>query len=146
MSAFDNPPSRFFVAIDVPLVLAIHLGVRLIGLARVRRVLRRLPPGDAPPAADIALIVEHTRLRMRLVKIRLPWCGNCLSRSLAIWFLLRRQRIDSALRIGAMMKDSGLEAHAWVEFDGKPVNAGPKMLQRYITFDEDFATDAQWTR
>lgn len=146
MPVFNSSPSRFLVAIDAPLVLAIHLGVRLVGLARIRRVLRRMQPADASPPADIALVVEHTRLRMRVVKIRLPWCGNCLSRSLAIWFVLRRRGIESALRIGAMMNDDGLKAHAWVEYEGKPVNAGPKMVQRYISFDEDFAREAQWTR
>ncbi|GAB5447465.1 lasso peptide biosynthesis B2 protein [Gymnodinialimonas sp.] len=146
MPRLRNPPSRFLAALDVPLVLAIHLGVRLVGLARIRRILRRIPLGKAPPPTDSALIVEHTRLRLRLVKMRLPWCGNCLSRSLAIWLLLRRHGVDSALRIGAMMKDGGLKAHAWVEFEGKPVNAGPKVVQRFISFDEDFATDAEWTR
>ena len=146
MSAFKCNPSRLLVAIDAPLVLIIHLSVRLIGLARTRRVLERLQRRQVSRPTDISFVVEHTRLRLRVVKKGLPWCGNCLSRSLAIWFLLRRRGIDSALRIGAMMKEDGLKAHAWVEFEGKPVNAGPKIGQRFVSFNEDFATDAVWTR
>ena len=146
MPAFNRLSLRCLAVIDAPLVLAIHVGVRLVGLARIQGVLWRVPTGSAPPPASIPLVVEQTRLRVRFVKRRLPWCGNCLSRSLATWLILRRHGIDSALRIGATMKDDTFRAHAWIEHDGQPVNAGPKIGQRYIEFEEDFASRVHWTR
>lgn len=42
--------------------------------------------------------------------------GHCLVRSLVLAHLLRRKR--ARIRIGARVRESRLEAHAWVEVDG----------------------------
>jgi hypothetical protein len=42
----------------------------------------------------------------------------CLHRSLALWWLLRRQGIRCDLRIGIKAPTPGFEAHAWVEYAG----------------------------
>jgi hypothetical protein len=48
--------------------------------------------------------------------------ANCLTRSLYLWWLLRRRGIDSQLRIGVRLTDGALDAHAWVEHAGIPIN------------------------
>jgi hypothetical protein len=61
--------------------------------------------------------------------------GNCLSQSLTLQRLLRRQCIASELRIGVRRAGAALEAHAWVELDGRPLNDSADVAQRYAPFD-----------
>jgi hypothetical protein len=48
--------------------------------------------------------------------------ANCLPRSLVLWWLLRRQGIESDLRIGVSRQDGQFAAHAWVEYQGLPLS------------------------
>ena len=42
--------------------------------------------------------------------------ATCLRKSLALWFLLRRQRITTELQIGTRFYEGEFQAHAWVEY------------------------------
>jgi hypothetical protein len=61
---------------------------------------------------------------------------NCLPKSLALWWLLHRQGIGSDLRIGVIPKEGRLEAHAWVEFQGVPLNDQDDVHERFAPFHE----------
>jgi|SRR5579864_462002 len=60
--------------------------------------------------------------------------GNCLSRSVALCWLLRRRAIPAQLRIGARKNGNQLEAHAWVEVAGRAVNDSDDVRTRYAPF------------
>ncbi len=47
---------------------------------------------------------------------------SCLRRSLVLQHLLRRREIAAALRIGVRREDGMLQAHAWVEVGGVPID------------------------
>lgn len=53
---------------------------------------------------------------------RLPRRARCLQRSLALSWMLRRRGMGGRLRLGVITKDSGIQAHAWIEIAGEPVN------------------------
>jgi hypothetical protein len=59
--------------------------------------------------------------------------ATCLRRSLVLWWLLRRQGIDSRLRIGARMEGIEISAHAWIEFQDKVLNDSPEVRKRFVT-------------
>jgi len=59
---------------------------------------------------------------VQLAVRRLPLASACLSRSLVLWALLRAQGVDSELRFGVRRVGDDLEAHAWVEHQGRPLN------------------------
>ena len=61
--------------------------------------------------------------------------GTCLTRSLTLWCLLRRQRIAADLRIG-VRREGAFEAHAWIEHDGRVLNDTPDVRERYRLFAE----------
>ena len=63
---------------------------------------------------------------------------TCLERSLALWWLLRRQGIASSVRIGTRKNANRLEAHAWVEFGGDALNEIEQPHERYSAFDAAF--------
>jgi len=61
--------------------------------------------------------------------------GNCLSQSVALWWLLRRRGMPAKLRIGARRTGSGLEAHAWVEMGSEVVNDAEDVRENYAAFE-----------
>ena len=60
--------------------------------------------------------------------------GNCLSRSIALCWLLRRRGIPAQLRIGARKIGNQLEAHAWIEVAGRAINDSDDVQTRYTPF------------
>ncbi len=61
--------------------------------------------------------------------------ANCLQRSLALWWMLRRQGIASDLKIGARINGRQCEAHAWVECDGAVLNDDEDVAERFPPFN-----------
>ena len=111
----------------LPLV-ALHL--RLRGFEAASRVARRIsaPKIHAPDARATARLVA-TAARHGLHR------GNCLSQSLTLQRLLARDGIAAELRIGARRAGDKLEAHAWVEHAGRPLNDGADVARRCPPFD-----------
>ncbi|MGH9727000.1 MAG: lasso peptide biosynthesis B2 protein [Candidatus Acidiferrales bacterium] len=61
--------------------------------------------------------------------------GNCLSRSIVLWWLLLRRGIPAQLRIGARKTGDVFEAHAWVEMAGRAINDSDDVQTRYTPFE-----------
>ncbi|MGH7481739.1 MAG: lasso peptide biosynthesis B2 protein, partial [Longimicrobiales bacterium] len=80
---------------------------------------------EVPARERVVDALEHQVAR-RLGKVVgktlgvLPTDSRCLIRSLVLVRLLTRRSIPSTLVIG-VRKNSGFEAHAWVEHDGEPI-------------------------
>lgn len=68
--------------------------------------------------------------------------GNCLSKSVALWWLLKRKNISAELRIGARKAGRELEAHAWVELDGQILNDADDVRDSYAAFDGPMTSQA----
>jgi hypothetical protein len=105
-------------AIAVPLV---RTALRVVGFRRCQAALNRLTPVRVRPAAAPPVLDDVTRLA-RLVRAAAHHGvvdRNCLTESMAIWWLLRRCGLESDIRIGVRIDDDGrLDAHAWVEWAG----------------------------
>jgi hypothetical protein len=67
--------------------------------------------------STIATAFETARM-VRVASSRGLCRGNCLQRSVTLWWLLRRQNIESHIRFGARKESGKLTAHAWVEVEG----------------------------
>lgn len=151
-----GPSPSSSIAAAVAWMMACELALRLFGFARTWRLLqkrvRRRPrdgtstsvgdaaspdptsssgaSGDpreasAPSTELLAARVDHANLHLA------PIAVTCLSRSLALWALLRRHGFDPQLEIGVRKTTGRFEAHAWVEVDGHPVGEGPRVRQIY---------------
>ncbi len=61
--------------------------------------------------------------------------GRCLAQAMVGEWLLRRRGQPATLRVG-VAKDGGgsLDAHAWLEVDGRAVVGGVEQMQRYARF------------
>lgn len=65
---------------------------------------------------------------------------SCLVKSLTLWWLLGRRGIPSELRIGVRKEGGNLEAHAWVEREGKALNEPEERHHHYAAFDAALAS------
>ncbi len=132
------PPSdRQFLTEALALLPAVAFGLRAFGLRRVSAFLsRHTPILPASRPADS----ERPRALGRLVNgaaHRLPGRPACLSRSVTLWWLLRRRGIDSAIRIGVRTAEGRFEAHAWVELGGVVLNDSQDVGERFAAFEGD---------
>ena len=111
-----------------------HLLLRTAGYGRTRLLGERLSPAPHPVREGRDRAVRTARL-VWVADRRVPGSRTCLSRSLALWYLLRWQRVDSDLRIGVRAGAGPLDAHAWVEHQGHPLNDDEGVAARYATLE-----------
>jgi hypothetical protein len=74
-------------------------------------------------------LAEPTEVRarqiVRMVRVARRyhrWWSNCLSHSLTLWVLLRREGIAADIRVGGRLRGGRFEAHAWVEWQGRALS------------------------
>jgi len=111
------------------------------GLAGVQRLqaapaaIGRASGSPRLPPRDVARLVAGA-LR--------PFGANCLGESLTLAVLLQRLSYPAALRIGARRAQVGLEAHAWVELDGVPLNDRPDIAADYSPFTHQVDAESRF--
>ena len=112
------------------------LGLRVLGLPRLQALLQSRPPAaqSAPALAlsEIQALGEAVNIAAR----HSPFPATCLTRSLLLEWLLRRLNVISELRIGVRLTQGMLDAHAWVECEGAPVNDQPDVSAQYASFGD----------
>ena len=113
--------------------------LQVFGLKNYHRLLDKLSRGN-----DRAFDMGERKLRDEIRKtVRLvdaagrhgPYRAKCLPESLTLWWLLRRQGIESQIRFGARKYAHRMEAHAWVEFEGVPLNDSADVRERFKPFE-----------
>jgi hypothetical protein len=131
-------------------VLAVNgLALRVMSFKQWQAILSRLALLDGTCEAPVDLRLNSARKTATMVRMaatRGPYRWNCLHQSLTIWWLLRRQKLDSDIRFGARKADDTLEAHAWVEFDSVALNDGLAFNQSYAPFERLMTADGVTTR
>lgn len=139
--ALPAPHRRIFAKIAL-LVPALELAVRALGFRRTYGLLRRFsrPDGGQPVDDEKRIVYRHMNY-LHLYERQFFSFGNCLARSLAVWFLLTRRGIEVDLQFG-MKKDvnGSLLAHAWLEHKGEPLITASEKEEQYVPFSEPILT------
>jgi len=123
------------------------LALGLFGFRRLYGALARLAPVPHPAPADGAAALSQARAAARVVQSaawHIPLGSTCLTRSLALWWLLRRQGIQSDVRIGVAKEAGRFQAHAWVEQGSSVLNDADNVRQRFAAFDHDPIPAEAW--
>ena|ERR1700731_2788422 len=120
----------------------ISVSLRLRGFRATQSSLqKRLPRAQtAIPDQSSRTQTESTALTARMVRsaAHRTWGSPaCLEQSLALWWLLGRQGIESSVRIGTRKTDQKFEAHAWVECGGVALNEPEEAHKHYAAFSEE---------
>jgi hypothetical protein len=114
----------------------ISLSLRLHGFRKTQAFLQRFLSASNNEADSAA--PDRAALTVRMVRAAVRHGfghPTCLEESLALWWLLGRQGIASALRIGVRKQDEKFEAHAWVEREGTALNEPESLHAHYAAFD-----------
>ena len=107
-----------------------YLLLRTLGYRRTVRLGERFGRRRAVPA-DAAARAESTTRLVRVATRRLHLPTTCLSRCLALWFLLRLQGVPTEIEMGVRAGGAPLDAHAWVVHDGRVLNDVEDVRDRY---------------
>ena len=130
---------RMLLSQSLVLLPMAALLLRVMGLKNYQRLMERLSRGGRPIVEeDDGRLRDRVRQTTRMVEAAGrygPYRAKCLPESLTLWWLLRRQGIESQIRFGARKDDRRLEAHAWVEFDGTPLNDSTDVRERFKPFE-----------
>lgn len=123
----------------LPLVAAL---IRCLGFRRTFSFMSRFAGEESVGSVAVTTNQSRSLIRMkqtmRIIKIKGLFRGNCLSRSLLLWLLLRRRQIPCTLVFGTRIRGGEFQAHAWVEKDFIPINASPNVRKNYRIFEYDF--------
>jgi hypothetical protein len=125
---------RLLVLEALVMVVAIRLGLWLLSFQKLRALVTRL--GQCPVGSHSAnsLPVDRIAWAVRAVGQFVPY-ASCLTQALAGQVLLARRRHPTRLHIGVARKSQeGLEAHAWLECEGRIVLGDHGFLATYTAF------------
>jgi hypothetical protein len=108
------------------LLPACKLMLRVLGYVRLRRLLERGSQRPVPRLATAEELLESDRLaglvalagRRGLVRV------TCLPQALLLHALLRRRSLMPELQLGVRKPNDAVEAHAWVELQGRELGVG----------------------
>ena len=110
------------------------LGLRVLGLPRFQAWLLKTP---AQSVHSLTLpVVRELGEAVNIAARHTPFPVTCLSRSLLLGWLLHRRGVASGLCIGVRLTQGKLDAHAWVECNGMPVNDWPDVVSRFTSFGD----------
>jgi hypothetical protein len=118
---------RLQIVLTFLLLAAIRLGLWLLPFQTLLQRLEKLGRSASAPRSirQIVWMVNVSSRYMPGVK--------CLARALTTRVLLNWYGYASELRIGVAKGEQGeLEAHAWVEYQGKVIIGGLSTLSRYV--------------
>ena len=116
------------------LVPALHIAVRVFDYRRTREWLEQRAGTGAAPLTTSSDDLAAWRLATARVT-RYSWIpGNCLSRSLALLYVLRARGHDAHLHLGVSLAAGSFAAHAWVTHGGTVLNDTQDVASRYVPF------------
>ena len=118
----------------------VWLGLRILGLCRFQSWLQR----DKQTIESILSLNEIDRIAtlVNIAALYVPFPATCLTRSLLLGWILRRRGVVSQLRIGVRLTQGVLDAHAWVEYAGIPINDRPDVGEEFAPFAELLPAEA----
>jgi hypothetical protein len=127
-------PERRMVMAAAAWLPLFWLGLRVLRLRRFQVWLQR----DNPRIESSLSLDEIVRVAtlVNIAVLHVPFPATCLTRSLLLDWILRRWGVASQLRIGVRLTQGVLDAHAWVEYAGIPINDRPDVGEQFVPFAE----------
>ena len=130
-----SPGDRRATLAAAALLPILGASLRVLGLrATVTWVARATRQRQLAPAEQAAIVTRALDAIQRVERHGI-YRGTCLSRSLALAYLLGRAGLTTDLRFGGRKIDGRFAAHAWLEHDGVPINETADVARRLTPFE-----------
>lgn len=115
------------------LLTSIRLGLHLLPFQLLMRVISTACKPDGQSAIASPNSIESVVWAVEGISRHMPGHTKCLARALTTKVLLHQQGYVSNLKIGVAKSANGsLEAHAWIEYEGRIVIGNLRDLSRFI--------------
>jgi hypothetical protein len=122
-----TPRERRLLAQAIGLLILVRLGLGRVSFATLRRLLTGRDAEAARPLPLDGALADEVVWAVERAGRRIPGPTTCLTRALTVQALLALHGHPSRLHIGvAQGPETGLEAHAWIECDGRIVVGGSR--------------------
>jgi len=132
--AYLPKSDRRLLASSILLLGTVRLGLWLLPFQTLRRLLAGMTHKTAKLQKTDPVFVDKVVWAVKVASRYMPGRVKCLAQALTTQVLLERRGYQTQLRIGVAKGEGGqLEAHAWVESQGRIVIGGLKDLARYTT-------------
>jgi len=138
-SALSWPERRTLLAAMAWLTL-FWLGLRVFGLHRFQFWLQRVNMPMECGFSKEEILYIATLVNIAASQAFVP--ATCLTRSMLLGWMLQRRGVVSQLRIGVRLNQGVLDAHAWVEYAGVPINDQADVGEQFLPFVEILPTEA----
>ena len=132
-NALSWPEKRTLLAAMAWLPL-FFFGLHILGLRRFQDLLQHDRPSVESALTQDEIVRIATLVNIAARRASIP--ATCLTRSLLLRWMLQRRGVVSQLRIGVRLNQGTLDAHAWVEFAGVPINDRPDVGVQFAPFAE----------
>jgi len=108
--------------------------IRYVGIQKTIDIMCK--PTQNPRATVNEFQTASKFLKALILGVRgTVWKGNCLSRSIVLQRLLRLNGVKTKLCVGVRNKPK-FKAHAWIEYKGRPLNAGKRVRHNYQLIEQ----------
>ena len=128
------PLSDQCLLVEAALLLAfVRLGLRVLSFRTLWRLVTRLSARAAGSPGAASCQADRITWAVRVTSPYVLGVRPCLAQALTAQFLLGRRGLPALLRVGVTRVGRGpVQAHAWMETDGRVVTGGPRSeLGRY---------------
>lgn len=128
-----SPQESILLFITFSLLVTIRLGLFLLPFRILLQLLRSIDQTFTHTSAQGTDAVRKIVWAVEVCSRWMPGGVKCLARALTTKVLLNWYGYTPDLRIGVAKGDDGqLEAHAWIEYQGRVVIGNLRDLTRYI--------------
>lgn len=106
--------------------------LRVFGFNRIVALLKYSV--SKKPNDSLGKLTRYSHL-LKLFYMVYPFEGDCLPVSLLFWWMTQRAGIETELHFGMRKQGANLIAHAWIEYDGRPLKGDRTVRQKYKAFE-----------
>jgi hypothetical protein len=117
------------------LLFAVRLGLRTLSFRWLWRLTQQLAQPQMRSQSPVSLLSEIDAI-VWAVKVASRYAGSsvsCLPRALTTYILMGGAGVDANFRLGVVHTGADLEAHAWVEWNGRVLVGKLPDLERFIS-------------
>jgi Transglutaminase-like superfamily len=106
------------------LLLAIDIGLRILPFRKVQSWLKP-PPQEEISAIQAETVIRRSTEFLDLAARHHLYPMTCLRRSLTLQWLLAKGGLDAAVQFGVRRENGTLQAHAWLDYQGRVIDKTP---------------------